>query len=148
MLVTVLLLLSPIFVDDGCRPQGPRARKMERLIDRARARHGSNPLQHDSDLLTVARRWTGKMKRSNRLAHNPNLPNEVTRWRILGENVGHGGTVRSLHRAFMRSGSHRDVILDPRFRYIGVAFRQTDGRLWVTADFEAYKNPGTTLKGC
>jgi hypothetical protein len=34
----------------------------------------------------------------------------VTRWRTLGENVGMGETVSSLHRAFMHSRAHRKNI--------------------------------------
>lgn len=78
------------------------------------------------------------------------LRRRVTFWTLLGENVGVGNTVDSLQKAFIDSPSHRDNIVYPTFKYIGVGTQKAHGRLWVTFLFEAKENPGTTLRmpGC
>ena len=73
------------------------------------------------------------------------LGRRVTRWRVLGENVGFGGDVRSLHKAFMESPAHRDNILFDRYRHVGVGVKRSGGLMWVTVVFEASKDPGTRL---
>ncbi len=87
------------------------------------------------------------MARYQRLYHTPEdkLRERVTRWEILGENVGRGASVDSLHQAFMDSRAHRDVVLYKPFNYVGVGVVQKDGNMWVTILFEAYEDPGTTM---
>jgi EAL domain-containing protein (putative c-di-GMP-specific phosphodiesterase class I) len=77
------------------------------------------------------------MARNNDLAHNSQLTREITDWQEIGENVGVGGDERSVADAFMGSPDHRDNILNPRYSEIGIATATgSDGRLWVTEDFE------------
>ncbi len=59
--------------------------------------------------------------------------------------MGRGGSVDSLHQAFMDSPDHRDVVLYRAFNYVGVGVVQNANGLWVTILFEAYDDPGTTL---
>ena len=42
-------------------------------------------------------------------------------WRKLGENVGMGGSISSVHVAYMDSPGHRANVLDPAFTQIGTA---------------------------
>ena len=105
-------------------------------------------LKLDPHLTKVARKHSREMTAKNLLHHTETeaLKRRVTHWQMLGENVGVGGTVDSLHRAFMQSPSHRDNVLYSTFRHIGIGTRERHGRLWVTVVFEAESNPGTTLR--
>jgi uncharacterized protein YkwD len=74
------------------------------------------------------------------------LGRRVTRWTMLGENVGVGNTVDTLHTAFMNSPAHRDNIMFNSFRFVGVGAVEAKDRLWVTVIFENQVDPGTRLK--
>lgn len=109
-------------------------------------------LRLDPELSQAARKHTREMTSRNYLHHTSAaaLRRRVTFWTLLGENVGVGNTVDSLQKAFIDSPSHRDNIVYPTFKYIGVGTQKAHGRLWVTFLFEAKENPGTTLRmpGC
>ena len=104
-------------------------------------------MQLDPQLSLVARKHSKAMAGTRELFHSAQstLARRVTRWRMLGENVGVGPNVTSLHRAFMHSTLHRQNILRPSFRHVGVAVASAAGQLWVTAVFESRRDPGTTL---
>jgi uncharacterized protein YkwD len=118
-----------------------------RRLNHARAANGVPKLHLDRQLSRVARRHTWEMQSRRKLFHTPlpTLGKRVTRWRILGENIGWGSSVRSLHRAFMRSPAHRTNMLLSRYRHVGLGVRRDNGRMWVTVVFEAASNPGTRL---
>jgi uncharacterized protein YkwD len=122
-------------------------RGFTRKMNAARRASGRSGLRLDPELSRAARKHTNEMVARNSLHHTPSsvLKKRVTNWNWLGENVGVGGTVSSLHTAFMNSPAHRDNVLFGRFRHVGVGVRQDGDRMWVTVLFEAEKNPGTTL---
>ena len=119
-----------------------------RKINAARRTKSRAQLNLDPHLTKVARKHTREMTAKNLLHHTgtTTFKNRVTNWTLLGENVGVGSTVDSLHKAFMDSPSHRDNVLYNSFRHIGIGTRERHGRLWVTVVFEAESNPGTTLR--
>ena len=55
--------------------------------------------------------------------------------RAVGENVGYGASVASVHAMLMRSPAHRANILNRRYDEIGLGVRRVKGRLWVTQVF-------------
>jgi uncharacterized protein YkwD len=114
------------------------------------ARHSRHVhrLSLDPELSKAARKHTKEMVRRNLLHHTAQatLGRRVTRWSYLGENVGVGHTVASLHRAFMNSSGHRHNILSRRFQHSGVGVRRKRGRMWVTVIFEARRDPDTRLR--
>ena len=116
-------------------------------INQSRLAFAKSKLHLDRQLSKAARRHTREMMEKETLYHTPSpvLKGRVTNWVWLGENVGVGSTVESLHVAFMNSPDHRDNILFSKFRHVGVGTRMHDGRLWVTVLFEAETDPGTTL---
>jgi len=61
----------------------------------------------------------------------------------LGENVGMGGDVPSLHDAFMNSPHHRENILDAAFNQVGIGVIVSGGTVYVTEDFLHSKSAGT-----
>jgi uncharacterized protein YkwD len=88
------------------------------------------------------------MAKNSALYHTADwrLARRVTRWRVLGENIGVGNTVLSLQQAFLASPSHRDNVLSRTFVHLGVGTKRKNGRLWVTVVFESRRNPGTRLR--
>ena len=120
-------------------------RKFTQKVNRARSRHDRHRLALDPQLSQVARKHAREMRSRWLLFHTDKLGRRVTNWRALGENVGTGFSVRSIHRAFMNSPPHRDNIMWKGFRHIGVGVTRSGDRLWVTVVFESRLDPGTTL---
>lgn len=121
-----------------------------RKINKARSRIGAGRLQLDKQLSKVARKHSWEMDSKNSLYHTPSskLRWRVTRWNRLGENVGAGQTVRSLHNAFMNSPSHAANVLDRGYRHVGVGVHKDANYMWVTVVFESRRDPGTRLRVC
>lgn len=121
---------------------------MTERINLARRLRGDTRLRLDPELTRVARTHAREMIARGSLFHSPQqvLTRKVTNWNILGENIGVGGGVASLHQAFMDSPDHRANILYDPFRHVGVGVVRDDGRMWVTIIFESQRDPGTTLR--
>ena len=132
----------------GCWRYRTTERSFVQKMNGARDRAGVPSMRLDKQLTKVARIHTRAMVRDNRLFHTPSntMTRRVTNWSILGENVGVGGHVDSLHRAFMNSPAHRDNVLFGQYRHVGVGVKVRGDRMWVTVVFESRRNPGTTLR--
>lgn len=122
-------------------------KRFARKMNLARSSRDHSKMLLDKQLSRVARRHAYAMASEKDLFHSnmTRLGNRVTRWRTLGENVGVGGSVDSLHRAFMASPGHKANILYKGFRHMGIGTVQKNGTLYVTVVFEGAKDPGTTL---
>ena len=108
---------------------------LTRLNDERRAASLA-PLKVYWDLEDDAHLHTERMIDAGEIYHNPNLA-DVTGpvWSRIGENVGVGGNVEMLHRAFMNSPGHRANVLGD-FTHVGIgAQRGPTSRLWVTFVF-------------
>ena len=94
-------------------------------------------LRMNEELVVIARAQSTDMANAGSIFHNPELAADLqgVSWSIAGENVGVGGTVESLHDAFMDSAPHRKNIMRKAFRKVGVGVVTTDGRIWVTVVF-------------
>jgi uncharacterized protein YkwD len=134
--------------DNPCWKFKDTERRFTRRINTARENGSRSRLSLDPELSKVARVHTWEMVRKAELHHTPTetLKRRVTDWIVLGENVGVGGSVTSLHQAFMNSKAHRDNVMHPLYRHVGVGVVRSAGRMWVTIVFEATTDPGTTLK--
>ena len=78
------------------------------------------------------------MARRGVLFHNPNLAGEtIGDWRRVGENVGYGPDVLSVHTALMASQHHRANILDRGYTRLGTAAVRRGTRVWVVQVFLA-----------
>ncbi len=120
-------------------------------VNQEREKRGLAKLKLDTQVNKPSKLHTKEMIQKNQIFHTPNdvLAGRVTNWNTLGENVGVGGDPSSLHKAFMNSPSHKENILFPDFRYVGIGAKKTaDGKLWVTFIFEAEADPGTTVTNC
>jgi Cysteine-rich secretory protein family len=123
-------------------------RSFAKKMNKARKGHGRRKMSLDPELSKVARVHAKEMLHRNLLYHTSSgqLRQRVTGWSTLGENVGVGYAVKSLHKAFMHSPPHRHNILHASFRHSGVGVVAKRGRMWVTVIFEARNNPSTRLK--
>ena len=101
-----------------------------------RTSRGLPALRVATDLTAVARHHSEDMAAKQSLYHNPNLGSEVSNWQVVGENVGDGGTVQSIHDAFMNSPEHRANILATDYTEIGIGtVTDANGIIWVTQVF-------------
>jgi uncharacterized protein YkwD len=134
--------------DNTCYTYKRSEKRFKRLVNVERLNKGISRLRLDPELSRVAKVQSRRMKRLDLLHHTPTtkLKNRVTNWNMLGENVGVGGTVPSLHDAFMNSAPHAANVLHTSFKRVGVGVVRNDGRIWVTFIFESIRNPGTTLR--
>jgi uncharacterized protein YkwD len=91
-------------------------------------------------LSIIARDQARRMADRTTLFHNPQLASDVTNWTWVGENVGFGPDVHSVHVAFMRSAPHRANILDRDFTRIGVGVEVRGTRVWICQVFKTPRN--------
>lgn len=104
-------------------------------INSERKSRSIRTLATNTELRTVARNWSLTMCKQGKLYHNPKLGSQVKNWRVVGENVGRGSTVSSIHTAFMKSPGHRANILDKRYTQVGVGVYKKGSTLWLTQVF-------------
>ncbi|MFN2390052.1 MAG: CAP domain-containing protein [Actinomycetota bacterium] len=133
--------------DNPCYKFSDAERQFKNKINNVRSGLLLGKLHLDPELSKSAKVHTKEMVASDTLYHTSNaqFARRVTNWNMLGENVGVGSSVSSLHSAFMNSPLHRANIVLPTFRHVGVDVIKKDGRMWVTVQFESTRNPGTTL---
>lgn len=114
-------------------------------LNAERSSRGLGTLASHWDLVDDAESHSHRMMDADDLHHNPNLGSVTTGWLALGENVGLGPSVNSIHTAFMNSPAHRGNILGD-FTHVGIgAVRESENKLWVTVVFmKAADAPTTT----
>jgi uncharacterized protein YkwD len=140
-------LLPATTASAACYSPNSKEKAFTRKMNNARDNGGRSTLRLDPELSKAAKVHTREMVKKDLLHHTPSdtLRRRVTNWSILGENVGVGGTVSSLHKAFMNSAAHKANIMLSDFRHVGVGTVQKGDRLWVTVIFEARSDPGSPL---
>jgi uncharacterized protein YkwD len=145
LLVSIMLPAVPAAAK--CYSPNAKERAFVRKMNEAREQAGKGRLRLDPEISKVSKVHTRAMAKENSLYHTSTsvLGRRVTNWILLGENVGVGGTVSSLHSAFMNSPAHRANILLSSFQHVGVGVIQANDRLWVTVTFEARSDPGSPL---
>jgi uncharacterized protein YkwD len=117
----------------GSRSSPYRARLL-RLVNDIRRHHDVRRLDLNRKLSRYAKKHSADMAARRRLFHTSDLYSRVRayRARAWGENVGYGGTVKRVARAWMNSYDHRRNVLDRRFRRSGVGVVKRNGRFWIT----------------
>jgi hypothetical protein len=127
------------------------------LLNQARTASGLAPVVRDGGLDGVARAWSNHMAaiylvtgdpvvkatspnncQVSSLCHRPDLVAAVgavePRWQLIGENIGVGGSVESLHSSLWASSGHRANILG-NYNRVGIGVVVQGTRIWVTFDF-------------
>src|ERR1043165_4398906 len=105
-LIVIAAIVASILAPLGARASASQEQAFVTRINDERTSRGLRAVSVHSDLVEVARRWSEKMAAGGQISHDPNLPNEISGWTALGDNVGRGPDVDSLHQAFMDSPEH------------------------------------------
>jgi len=136
VLAAVLVAALPLTADAASNPKEMR-QKLLSLTNSARRNNGLRPVDLNWRLSKNAIRHSRRMAESRTVFHTANLYRLVRRWHpsAWGENVGMAGTVRRIHRLFMRSATHRGNILRSAFSHVGVGIVRKGGRVWATVMF-------------
>ncbi len=108
---------------------------MVEATNRDRVRNRRRPYVRTTELDAAAAAYAATLT-SGRLVHSTDLSaGMVGRWSKLGENLGRGDDLTSIHLALMASPTHRANLLDSGFTQIGVAVIHTDVGLVVVQRF-------------
>lgn len=143
-LVAVALAIAPACgAASLTRPEGRLIRQMNRV----RALHGLAPLRFDVRLERASRFHSKRMIRTGSFAHGAfgsRMSHFRVRATLAGENlawgVGDRGNAREIVAAWLASPEHRENLLRPTFRRVGVGalrgnFSGYRDATVVTADF-------------
>ena len=135
-----LALAAALFLSAAPSPAGADTGSDEKefvdALNGVRASVGLPALAVEIHLVDIARAWSGRMAAENRLYHNPTLADQApANWQRVGENVGYGASVDSIHRALVNSPGHYANIVNPHFNYLGIGVVRTESRVWVTQVF-------------
>lgn len=144
--VSAVLALGIAFAP-AARAGGGLSSKVLGMVNATRASHDLHTLRIDSSLTRDALRHTHRMVTNNAIYDPPNLT--LTRilqdepWDDVGASVvGCAGTLSALHTAFMHDPPHRDILLNPKIRRIGIGVIEVDSQnscgrhsLWATELF-------------
>lgn len=105
------------------------------LINAERRAHGVGGLVVHPELVEKARRHAARMAAEGRIFHSDDLAEGLDDWNLLGENVGRGGNIETLHQAFMDSPGHRDNLLNPVYDLVGIGVVWSEGIPYVVEVF-------------
>lgn len=104
-------------------------------INDLRAAKGLPALQVNANLVAKARAWSAEMAAAGRIWHSTLSDGVTENWKKLGENVGMGGSVDGLHKAFVASPGHYANLVDPAFSHIGVGIVLSGDTIFVSQVF-------------
>jgi uncharacterized protein YkwD len=135
-LAAVLVAAFPATSEAASSPREMR-RKLLALTNKARRNDHLRTLELNWPLSKSAARHSRRMRERHTVYHTANLYRLVRRWRpsTWGENVGMAGTVRRVHKLFMRSSPHRSNILRGGYSRVGIGVVRGGGRIWATVIF-------------
>ncbi len=125
------------------------AEQLRMWLNEMRIDHGLSRLAADAKLEQVAREHTEQMVREQRLGHDLNRGDVMTRaerigihFQTIGENVANAGSVTALHRGWTESPSHLSNMLAREYDRVGIAvMRDAKGSVWATQVFARGASP-------
>ena len=122
-----------------------------RMVNAARRDESIAPVEPSPELDRLALAHAKAMQTSGRLAHDAGDGDPSKRLaeadlapRRFGENVAHATTVERAHRILWQSPSHRENLVDPGFRSLGVGVVDDSDGVWVCELFADFAAAGTT----
>lgn len=106
-------------------------------INSIRAANGLGPVRVDPNMTAAARSWAIWMAENKTLQHADDIVTGAPAdWLKVGENVGRGGSVDAVWKAFLASPTHAANVLDPVYELVGIGVVWTeDGRMYTTHRF-------------
>ena len=117
-------------------------------INELRASKGLGALQVNANLTDKARAWSAGMAAAGKIWHSTLSDGVTEDWKKLGENVGMGGSVDGLHRAFVNSPGHYANLVDPAFTHVGIGIVMGGSTIFVSEVFMQQmpvKQPAVTV---
>ena len=142
--VSAILALGIAFAPDAWAGGGVRS-KVLRMVNATRDSHHLHTLRIDRSLTRDALRHTRRMVANNAIYDPSNLTRilQDEPWDDVGASVvGCADTLYALHHAFMHEPVHRDILLNPKLRRIGIGVLEVDAQnacgrnsLWATELF-------------
>jgi hypothetical protein len=145
-LIAALTILATLVAAPAAQAAAPAATVLAQM-NAERVANGLSPLGMHSDLTDDAVSWSRHMMETGTLYHNPNLAAVTSSWDALGENVGVGPDLDSLHSSFMDSPGHRGNILGD-YDYVGIGVvEESPTKLWVTVIFMRSLERASTAAG-
>ena len=116
-----------------------RRLQMVALTNEDREAHGRRDLAFQAQVSRYAKAHSRAMASKGYIYHSTeeqllSALGDVP-WSIGGENVGVGGSLDSLQRAFMASKFHRQNILRKTYDHMAVGIVRADGSIWITVIF-------------
>jgi uncharacterized protein YkwD len=135
LLLALAALLAAVALAPPVASAGAREQAMLQSINAARTAQGLVPVKPYRPLARTSKRYATYMVRHHRWAHAAN-PARGTGVRYVGEILGESssGDAPSLVQAWLGSAAHRPIVLDARYRYVGIGLRHgvMDGvPVWV-----------------
>ena len=100
-----------------------------------RASKGLPGLTVNGTLAAKARNWAEHMAAVGAISHSNLADGAPAEWQRLGENVGRGPSVDSIHSALVASPDHYANLTDPGFQTIGVGVVNANGTYYVAEVF-------------
>ena len=117
------------------RPETSALRdRMLALVNRSRHSHGLPRLRLNLRLSREALRHSRQMARNGAIFHTANLEDLIRAvgGTVFGEDVGKGRAIVGIRDAWLRRPDTRRILLDARFRHVGLAVIHIGGFYWVT----------------
>jgi uncharacterized protein YkwD len=108
--------------------------RMLNMVNRSRETRGLPELRINERLCREALHHSKRMARAGAISHTPNLA-ELIRGvggSVFGEDLGKGRGLQGIRDAWLRRADTRRIMLDPRFRRVGLGVVHVDGFFWVT----------------
>ena len=131
-LVAMALVALPLLPATG---QASGVSQLLDLVNQDRAAHGASPVALSSTLNNIAQQQANGMASAGRIFQNSAFPGDVPAANSAGENVGYGPDVVTVHNAFVASPEHQVIIVDNKYRYVGIALANSPVGLMVVEEF-------------
>jgi uncharacterized protein YkwD len=134
-LITLLAALSAAALLVPAAASASREGTMLHQINAARAAAGVPPVRRFKPLTHTCRHYAARLARSGTMVHASN-PARGAHVRYVGEILGMTTTAdaapAAIVQAWLGSAVHRPILLDPRYKYVGIGVRRgSAGWVWV-----------------
>jgi uncharacterized protein YkwD len=134
ILVSAIVMLIPLHAQRAEAVSDEEA-TFGAMMNEVRDNHGVRTLRVTDRLSKLARRHSRQMAKRNQLFHSDlRRTFQNFNYRMVGENVGYGGSLDQLLDAFMDSPPHRENLVG-RWRRTGVGVYHEGDRVWITQLF-------------
>lgn len=135
LIMTVLFSLSimPIlFAEDVNATTTSYEYQVLDLINKERSKVGVTPLKMDKELFNAAKIRTGELTKKFSHTRPDGSSCYTVSSKVMGENIAYGqATPESVMNTWMNSEGHRNNILNPNFKSVGIGYLKGNPSYWV-----------------